>query len=203
MIDELLARIAAFHRSRTPSPEFPMVAEVLDALDTVSAPDEIPAAPPLTVTRHLSGIEPTGTDPGVDAVLEEFLRIAPHLPWRRTAGYLDVLSEEYLANYGYVQLVGPAPSVIEHPTVRVGIGVWGPDLHYPLHEHEAEELYHVLAGEPAFGTEDGHWVRSTPGDAVHNPPWHRHAQRFGSAPTVLLYCWTGAVEADAVLIEAP
>ena len=201
MIDELLARIAAFHRGRTPSPEFPMVAEVLDALDSVTAPQQIPAAPPLTVTRHLAAITATGTDPAVDAIIEEFLRIAPGLPWRRTAGYLDVLSEEYLANYGYVQLVGPALSIIEHPSVRVGIGVWGPNLHYPLHEHEAEELYHVLAGTPSFGAEDGTWTPAGPGDAVHNPPWHRHAQRFGDTPTMLLYCWTGAVEADAVLVD--
>ena len=201
MIDELLARIAALHRSRTPSPEFPMVAEVIDALESVQAPDEIPSASPLTVTRHLRTVETTGTDADIDAVIEEFLRIADDLPWRQTAGYLDVLSEEYLANYGYVQLVGPAPSIIEHPSVRVGIGVWGPDLRYPLHEHEAEELYHVLAGTPSFGSEDGSWTLACPGDAVHNPPWYRHAQRFGATPTVLLYCWTGAVEADAVLVE--
>ena len=180
-----------------------MVAEVLDVLDVVTAPAEVPPAPPVTVTRHLAAVEPTGTDPLIDAVIEEFLRIAPDLPWRRTAGYLDVLSEEYLANYGYVQLVGPPPSIIEHPSVRVGIGVWGPDLEYPLHEHAAEELYHVLAGTPSFGTEDGAWTPAAPGDAVHNPPWHRHAQRFGATPTVLLYCWTGAVEADAVLVETP
>ena len=180
-----------------------MVAEVLDVLDVVTAPAEVPPAPPLTVTRHLTAVEPTGTDPLIDAVIDEFLSIAPDLPWRRTAGYLDVLSEEYLANYGYVQLVGPPPSIIEHPSVRVGIGVWGPDLEYPLHEHAAEELYHVLAGTPSFGTEDGAWTPAAPGDAVHNPPWHRHAQRFGATPTVLLYCWTGAVEADAVLVETP
>ena len=177
-----------------------MVAEVLDVLDAVRSPDEIPPAPPLTVTRHLAAVGPTG-EAALDAVIEEFLRIAHDLPWRQTAGYLDILSDEYLANYGYVQLVGPAPSITEHPSVRVGIGVWGPHLEYPLHEHEAEELYHVLAGTPAFGTEDGTWTDSSPGDAVHNPPWHRHAQRFGAEPTVLLYCWTGAVEADAVLVE--
>ena len=184
-------------------PEFPMVAEVLDVLDTVRAPAEIPSSSPLAVTRHLAAVGTTGTDAALDAVLEEFLRIAPSLPWRQTYGYLDVLSEAYLANYGYVQLVGPPPSIIEHPSVRVGIGLWGPDLHYPLHEHEAEELYHVLAGEPSFGTEDGDWTPARPGDAVHNPPWHRHSQRFGATPTVLLYCWTGAVEADAVLVETP
>ena len=177
-----------------------MVAEVLDVLDAVRSPDEIPPAPPLTVTRHLAAVGPSG-EAALDAVIEEFLRIAHDLPWRQTTGYLDILSDEYLANYGYVQLVGPAPSIIEHPSVRVGIGVWGPHLEYPLHEHEAEEIYHVLAGTPAFGTEDGTWTDSIPGDAVHNPPWRRHAQRFGAEPTVLLYCWTGAVEADAVLVE--
>ena len=180
-----------------------MVVDVLEALDSARAPSTIPTAPPLTVTRHLADVAPTGDDAMLDAVIEEFLRIAPHLPWRRTAGYLDVLSEEYLANYGYVQLLGPAPSIIEHPSVRVGIGVWGPELNYPFHEHEAEELYHVLFGSPSFGTDDGVWVEARPGDAIHTPPWRRHAQRFGSTPTAVLYCWTGAVEADAVLVEAP
>ena len=108
-----------------------MVAEVLDVLDAVRSPDEIPPAPPLTVTRHLAAVGPTG-EAALDAVIEEFLRIAHDLPWRQTAGYLDILSDEYLANYGYVQLVGPAPSIIEHPSVRVGIGVWGPHLEYPF-----------------------------------------------------------------------
>ncbi|HAB58498.1 MAG: hypothetical protein CL433_09470 [Acidimicrobiaceae bacterium] len=52
MIDEQLDRIAAFHRSRPTVPEFPMVAEVLDVLDAVRSPEEIPPAPPLTVTRN-------------------------------------------------------------------------------------------------------------------------------------------------------
>ena len=180
-----------------------MVAEVLDALDEVRSPATVASAPPLDVTRHLAAVERNTGVPEVDAILDEFLRIAPELPWRQTAGYLDTLSADYLANYGYVQLIGPAPSIIEHPSVRVGIGLWGPGLEYPLHEHEAEELYHVLAGAPSFGTEDGCWRPSRPGDAVHNPPWHRHAQRFGPTPTVLLYCWTGAVHADAVLVEQP
>ena len=122
MIDELLDRIAAFHRSRSTVPEFPMVAEVLDVLDAVRSPDEIPPAPPLTVTRHLAAVGPSG-EAALDAVIEEFLRIAHDLPLRQTAGYLDTLSDEYLANYGYVQFVGPAPSIIEHPSVWVGIGV--------------------------------------------------------------------------------
>ena len=45
VIDELLDRIAAFRRSRPTVPELPMVAEVLDVLDAVRSPGEIPPAP--------------------------------------------------------------------------------------------------------------------------------------------------------------
>ena len=131
-----------------------MVAEVLEVLDVVRSPDEIPPAPPLTVTRHLAAIGPS-SDAALDAVIEEFLRIAHDLPWRQTAGYLAILSDEYLANYGYERFVGPAPSIIDHPLVRVRIRVWGSHLEYLLHEYEAEELHHVVAGTPAFGTADG------------------------------------------------
>ena len=110
-----------------------------------------------------------------------------------------MLSRDYLDNYGYVQLLGPN-AIVEHPDVRVGIGLWGPNLHYPAHQHEAEELYHVLAGEPSFVDPDGESRVTRPGDAVHHAPWQVHSQDFGATPTVLLYCWTGAVEPDAVLV---
>ncbi|WP_428120465.1 dimethylsulfonioproprionate lyase family protein [Candidatus Poriferisodalis sp.] len=197
-IDELLRRIAAFHRSRPVVPEYPMVAEVLEALDAASSPTLVEARY-LPVLRHLEAVALSG-DESVDAVLEEFLSLAASLPWIHTAGYRGVLSQEFHDNYGYVQLVGPK-SIVEHRCVRVGIAVWGPNLHYPSHHHEAEELYHVLAGEPCFSTDD---VRRTtkPGDAVHHAPWQPHQQDFGATPTVLLYCWTGAVVADAALVGA-
>ena len=179
-------------------PEFPMVVPVLDALDGARCPADIEPGP-LPVVRHLNAVEPSG-DAAIDAVLDEFRLLAPDLPWRQTVGYLDVLSQDYLDNYGYVQLLGPN-SIVEHPTVRVGIGLWGPRLHYPAHKHEAEELYHVLAGEPSFGGRDGESRATRPGDAVYHAPWQEHCQDFGATPTVLLYCWTGAVEPDAVLVD--
>ena len=197
MIDELLARIVAFHRSRPTVPEFPMVAEVLDVLASAVSPTEVtPELAP--VVAHLDSVGRTG-DAAIDALLDEFLRLAPMLPWRRTAGYLDVLSRDYLDNYGYVQLVGPG-AIVEESSVRVGIGLWGPNLHYPPHRHSAEELYHVLYGAPSFTGASGEAVATGPGDAVHNAPWDVHSQDFGSTPTVLLYCWTGDVGSDAELV---
>ena len=174
-----------------------MVAPVLEALDQARPPARLEPHQ-LPVLRHLDMVKPSG-DAAIDAVLEEFLRLAPALPWCRTVGYLDMLSSDYLDNYGYVQLLGP-DSIVEHPAVRVGIGLWGPNLHYPAHHHEAEELYHVLAGEPSFADGNGISRSTRPGDAVHHAPWQVHSQDFGATPTVLLYCWTGAVKPDAVLV---
>jgi len=195
VIAELLRRIASFHRSRTAVPEYPMVAQVLDALDEARSPVLLEARH-LPVLRHLDAVRLSGDD-AVDAVLEEFLPLAPALPWIQTAGYRGVLSQDFHDNYGYVQLIGPK-SIVEHRSVRVGIAVWGPNLHYPSHHHEAEELYHVLAGQPSFSSE-GVCRITKPGDAVHHEPWQPHQQDFGATPTVLLYCWAGAVVADATL----
>ena len=172
-----------------------MVAEVLDALDEARSPAVVEARW-LPVIRHLDAVRRSG-DPAIDDVLEEFLALAPALPWIQTAGYRGVLSQDFHDNYGYVQLIGPN-SIVEHQSVRVGIAVWGPNLHYPSHHHEAEELYHVLAGQPSF-TSEGVRRITGPGDAVHHAPWQPHQQDFGATSTVLLYCWAGAVVADAAL----
>ncbi len=175
-----------------------MVAAVLDALDEARSPAVVEARH-LPVLRHLDAVQLCG-DGAVDAVLEEFLALAPALPWIQTAGYRGVLSQDFHDNYGYVQLIGPT-SIVEHRSVRVGIGVWGPNLHYPSHHHEAEELYHVLAGEPTFTSADGAPRTAGPGGAVHHAPWQPHQQDFGATPTVLLYCWTGEVVTDAALVD--
>ena len=181
-------------------PEFPMVAEVLDVLDAVRSPDEIPPAPPLTVTRHLAAVGPSG-EAALDAVIEEFLRIAHDLPWRQTTGYLDILSDEYLANYGYVQLVGPAPSIIEHPSVRVGIGVWGLHLEYPLHAARSRGALSRPRRHTGVRHRGRNLDRLDPGRRRPQPAVAPPCAAFRAEPTVLLYCWTGAVKADAVLVE--
>ena len=78
MIDDLLARIAEFHRSRSPFPEFPMVAEVLDVLDVVESPTTMLHRPRLDVVRHLVAVRPTGIDP---ARLGLALRVGHPYSW--------------------------------------------------------------------------------------------------------------------------
>ncbi len=146
----------------------------------------------LPLHRHLAVVGLSG-DAALDTVIEEFLRIAHDLPWRQAVGYLDILSEEYLANYGYVQLVGPAPSIIKHLSVRVGIGVWGPHLEYPLDEHEAEELYHV----PAAGRRHA-GVRQRGRNLDRLGPGRRRTQPALAPPCV---AFRGRADRLAVLLD--
>ena len=61
VIDELLRRIAEFHRSRPIVPEYPMVATVLDALDEARSPALVEARR-LPVLRHLDAVKLSGDD---------------------------------------------------------------------------------------------------------------------------------------------
>ncbi len=48
---------------------------------------------------------------------------------------------------------------------------------------------------------DGAPLAMQPGGTVHHAPWQPHQHDFGAMPTMLLYCWTGEVVADAALVD--
>ena len=181
--------------------------EVADGLRVV---ETLPAST-IGATRHLGTLatEPAIGRPPADAVATDagdlislLHRTEALLPWTRTVGYLDVLSAHYLDNYGYVQLVGPTDvSLVRHDAVRVGLGLWGPHLDYPEHHHPAEELYLTMAGCPEFSVDGGEFAAAPIGTGVHMSPHRVHALRFGEAPTLVLYVWTGDVVTDAVLAD--
>ncbi len=198
MIKPLLNAITNYYRTEVE--QYPMLNEVLDALTAATIPPAI-SPDPKPVIRHLDGLNQDRPTSPTKPIMDEFLAVARNLPWSQTYGYLKVLDQDYLDNYGYIRLIGP-DSIVPHPDLRVGIGLWGPNLNYPMHHHEAEELYHVLYGQPEFRTDTTDFTTHSIGDAIHHRPWMPHAQRFGDTPTVLLYAWTGQVSADAELLES-
>ncbi len=195
-----------------------MFATVAEELSTVlEGPVGSPSPDPLPVAGLLERLE---TDGEPDSLLTRFLDLAPHLPWTQTRAYLDTLPPEFVRNYGYVRLVGPAEGAVLHSDrVAVGVGVWGAGLHYPRHAHPAEEAYHVLAGDVGFRGADGTRVElvpvspgDSPGEFAHNAPDEPHELWFGGRsgvpepdpdldpPCVLLWAWTGEIGVDARLV---
>ena len=174
-----------------------MLSEVGDLLTTAEVVANEPMV--LPVARLLADVDPESDVPGVGPVLRTFTAAAAILHWVQTAEYAATLSQQFLDNYGYVRVIGPG-GLVESSVISAGLGVWGAGLHYPRHEHPAEETYHLLHGSASFQRDDGPWEPKVVGESVHHDPWEHHAQRFGNATCVLSWAWTGDVVVNARLV---
>lgn len=198
---DLVAAVAGFYQGHPDVEQFPMLGEVgghlVDALERGLVAE--PESAVLPVARLLQEVDAGSDVTGVAPVLGAFAAAAPLLRWVQTPAYRATLSQHFLDNYGYVRVIGPG-GLVESSVASAGLGIWGAGLHYPRHEHPAEETYHLLHGTAEFQRGDGPWEPKAVGESVHHEPWERHAQRFGDEACVLLWAWTGEVSVHARLI---
>lgn len=96
------------------------------------------------------------------------------IEWRRSYTEEQV-GADFLQRYGYFELLGPTGHYIDHAT-RAYLGYWGPELYYPWHTHQAEELYFVVAGSAEFEFGDGRAKRSV-GETQMHTSYEPHAMR--------------------------
>lgn len=198
---DLVSALSDFYVGHPDSERLPMLAEVGRLLAEALEDDAVVVPEPrgLPVTRLLDGVVAGTGQPGIDRVLSAFTAAGPILHWVQTAEYAATLSQHFLDNYGYVRVIGPG-GLVESDVAGAGLGVWGAGLHYPRHEHPAEETYHLLHGSSSFQRGTGPWVDRAVGESVHHDPWEHHAQRFGDATCVLSWAWTGDVSVNARLV---
>jgi len=143
----------------------------------------------LPVLRWLPQIAACGRscDPGfVDAMC----RAAPHLEWRQTYGRREV-GEAFLQNYAWSELVGP-DGMIPSSKISCGVIVLGPNLFYPHHRHEAEEMYVPLSGTAAWLKGDAVWREHAPGTLIHHLSEEPHAMQTREEPLLAMYLWRSA-----------
>ena len=198
---ELVSALADFYLGHRDLERLPMLGTVGRLLAEALEDDGVVATEPggLPVTQLLEGVVADTGQPAIDRVLRAFTAAGPILHWVQTSEYAATLSRHFLDNYGYVRVIGPG-GLVESDTASAGLGVWGAGLHYPRHEHPAEETYHLLHGSASFQRGAGPWVDRAVGESVHHDPWEHHAQRFGDAACVLSWAWTGDVAVNARLV---
>ena len=122
-----------------------------------------------------------------------FAAVEPRSDWLQNPNYTAaVMGEDFVANYGYVELVGPKRP-FESRALLVGFLLLGPGTHYPDHRHEAVETYHVVAGAAEWWREGQDWRVEQPGAAIYHLPNEAHAMRAGAEPLLALYCWSGEI----------
>ena len=168
----------------------PFLADWPDSADgRASAPLPGPgngAPPQLPVLRWIADIAPD--DQGIGAtVLADLGRHARSLAWRQTYT-ADEVSDEFLRNYGYTEILGPAAPIAAR-RIACGFLLLGPDTLYPLHRHEAEEVYVPLSGTARWIQGDGIWRERPPGTVIYHASEEPHATHTGARPLLALYIW--------------
>ncbi len=144
----------------------------------------VPAAIP--GLRHLPGAADLA--PAFSAPFARALKsAAPALTWRRSYTP-QIVGAEFWDNYGWTELVGltgPAPA----ERLACGVMLLGPGVIYPLHHHEAEEMYVPLSGTADWKLGRHPWEALPPGSVIHHPSNESHAMRTGDATLLALYLW--------------
>lgn len=92
-------------------------------------------------------------------------------------------------------LLGPEGPIFS-PNARMGLLFMSPNFYYPLHNHDADETYVLIAGS-AFWTagEDRRW-RSA-GAMIHHPSLMPHAFRTENQGFVALWRWSGDINTNS------
>ncbi|WP_170603044.1 dimethylsulfonioproprionate lyase family protein [Ruegeria arenilitoris] len=94
---------------------------------------------------------------------------------------------------------GPIPA----PDVRLGLVYMRPNSYYPLHRHDADETYVVIAGRAIWTAGDDIRVRGE-GDMIHHPSLMPHAFRTGPEGFVALWRWSGDINTHSyAFMESP
>jgi Dimethlysulfonioproprionate lyase len=123
-------------------------------------------------------------------LVKDIARAAPSMTWRQTYKEADV-GAEFLRNYGYSEIIGTS-GLVPSEHIACGFLILGPRTDYPLHQHEAEEVYIPLSGTAAWKKGNGGWHERTPGTVIHHASNEPHAMRTGASAFLGLYLWRSA-----------
>jgi hypothetical protein len=125
--------------------------------------------------------------PQTKALVEAIAALADKLDWRQTYASAD-FGERFLQNYGWSEWIGER-GAFTSDAIACGVLLLGPNIEYPAHSHEAEELYLPLAGHALWRAGPSDWRLREPGTWIHHPSWTMHAMRTGAEPLLAAYFW--------------
>jgi hypothetical protein len=146
-----------------------------------------PQAPrSLPVVSALEGLSRYAA-PRTRALVEAVAGLAGDLDWRQTYTSAD-FGERFLQKYGWSEWIGKR-GAFESEAIACGVLLLGPDIEYPAHSHEAEELYLPLAGHAWWRSAKSDWRLRPPGQWIHHPSWTTHAMRTAAEPLLAAYVW--------------
>jgi quercetin dioxygenase-like cupin family protein len=93
--------------------------------------------------------------------------------------------------FSVATLMGPEGPIPAHD-LRLGLFWQSPDTYYPLHNHDADETYFILAGSVIWTAGEDTRPRLA-GDAIHHPSLMPHAFQAGPEGFLALWRWSGDI----------
>jgi quercetin dioxygenase-like cupin family protein len=195
------------------SPEIDALLEILAALYRSEDRDEaLRTAHTLLTTPSPEALGPRGAC-SLDALIRDALAASPlpaarallaaqpYVPWG-TNPVAAQMTDDAAAICAVAELMGPE-GPIPAPDLRLGLLYQRPDTYYPLHNHDADETYVILAGQALWTAGDDVRMREA-GEMIHHPSLMPHAFRAGPQGFVALYRWSGNISAQSyAFLEDP
>jgi mannose-6-phosphate isomerase-like protein (cupin superfamily) len=127
---------------------------------------------------------------------QALMALARHVEWRLTYTEAEV-GKDFLRRYGWFELAGPQDGYFQTDQTRMTVGYWGPNLDYPWHLHEAEELYLVVSGQATFEAEGQEPRTLRAGDTIYHRSNQPHAMTTHESGILTFVLWRGAGLSDA------
>lgn len=164
-------------------PQGPHTAKVLKS---TPSPVSFVSSPPCLMDAGIRTVLANSDHPAARAILD----VQDRLPWGSNP--VEGSTEKSIAAMITVAtLLGPE-GPIPAPDVRLGLVYMQPDCYYPLHLHDADETYAIIAGQALWTAGDDVRMRGA-GDMIHHPSLMPHAFRTGAEGFLAIWRWSGDI----------
>jgi hypothetical protein len=163
-----------------------MVTQVFGALETAATERSGPGSRLPVCSELPRAVAVETTHDSLRRLLERFKSIEPLLQWGRRPTYDDTASENFRDAHANTMIIGPG-GLEDRRDVWLGASLMAPQVRYPDHHHEPEEVYLVLSEGEFRQGEEGAWFSPGIGGSFYNPPGIKHAMR--SVDTPLFAFW--------------
>lgn len=183
MMDRLLATVVELFKSsghRTAQ----AIAAKLETLPPCTLPQKPAPKPPLAALQVLP------SQPGAHPCVEEMMATLNDLSWQVMD--TEIAPAGIKGGHAFVEIVGP-DGHLKDDTLRMGIYLQKPEVFYPAHFHNAEEVYFVLSGTALWQCGEEPFAPQKPGSLIHHLANQPHAMHTQQETLLAFWGWSGDI----------
>ena len=210
-IDLLLSatRTAVRYAVQSDASQCPETA-ILD--DVMSQPfprsaDEVEPTHVPVVARYFDAAVQAAVTPRERMLAGALASASPHLRWIAPYRSEDG-AHELAAGYAVAMLSMPGPppregyeAPLANPNVLVAFTLQAPRIFYPLHRHEASEIYHLISGVAEWQRDGEPWRQRQPGEWLLHASGQGHAMRTARVPLLAMVAWVDHLDCTPPVLE--